>query len=148
MIPVVLGDLLQLAASALSEAAAGPGIGERPDRRELAATLLQAHRLAAAMARFADDVADEGVMAADRGPLTNAWTQAADDTRSALRHAEENLAHVTGYFGAAIRSRSMRWPATSAKRPGSSPPAGTCCRPTSRVARRRQPGQPRSARPG
>jgi hypothetical protein len=100
MTPVVLGDLLQLAASALSEAAAGPGIGERPDRRELAATLLQAHRLTAAMARFADDVAGEGGTAADRGPLTSAWRQAADDARSALRHAEENLAHVTEYFGA------------------------------------------------
>jgi len=51
------------------------------------------------MARFADDVADKGGMAADRGPLTNAWRQAADEVRAALRHAEENLAHVTGYFG-------------------------------------------------
>jgi hypothetical protein len=100
MTPVVLGDLLQLAASALRQAAAGPGIGERPDRRELAATLLQAHRLTAAMARFADDVVGEGGMAADRVPLTNAWRQAAADAQVALRHAEENLANATGYFGA------------------------------------------------
>ena len=100
MTPVVLGDLLQLAASTLRQAAAGPGIGERPDRRELAATLLQAHRLTAAMARFADDVADESGMAADRGPLTGAWGRAAADARSALRQAEENLATVVRYFGA------------------------------------------------
>lgn len=100
MSPVVLGDLLRLAADTLSEAAAGPGIGDRPDRRELAATLLQAHRLVAAMARFVDDIADEGRMAADRGPLSGAWGQAAADARSALRQAEQNLADVTGYFGA------------------------------------------------
>jgi hypothetical protein len=97
---VVLGDLLHSAGSTLSEAAAGPGIGDRPDRRELAATLLQAHRLVAAMARFADDVADEGGMAAARGQLTGAWGQAAADTRSALRQAEENFANVVRYFGA------------------------------------------------
>ena len=100
MSQVVLGHLLHLAASALNEAAAGPGIGDRPDPRELASTLQQAHRLVAAMARFADDVADESGMAAGRGPLTGAWGRAAADARSALRQAEENLATVVRYFGA------------------------------------------------
>ncbi len=100
MSPVVLGDLLLLAGSALSEAAAGPGIGDRPDPGELASTVLQAHRLVAAMARFADDLAGESGMAAGRGPLTGAWGRAAADARAALRHVEENLATVVRYFGA------------------------------------------------
>ena len=100
MSQVVLGDLLRLAGGALNEAAAGTGIGDRPDPRELASTLLQAHRLVAAMARFADDVADESGMAADRGPLTGAWGRAAADARLALRQAEENLATAVRYFRA------------------------------------------------
>lgn len=51
------------------------------------------------MARFADDVAGEGAMAAGRGPLPGMWGQAAADARTALRQAEKNLGDAAKYFG-------------------------------------------------
>ena len=119
MSQVVPGDLLHLAGGALNEAAAGPGLGDRPDPRELASTLLQAHRLVAAMARFADDVADESGMAADRGPLTGAWGQRPMRGWPCAR-LRRTWPPWFGTSELASRNPWTCWPASSARRPGSS----------------------------